>query len=225
MVLAPVIALVAAASPAVQVCIRPLSSEPCQVAPVPVEADIVPYGVGGKAKLRWLVDGEAVRMVEVELVAGTASRNLLLLEPRRERHRVALEVRIGSIVATGVADVAPPICPFDLAMDGIEVAPGRRIRLEVVNRGPSPSGPWVLHLTAAGAVLYRSPMPSLEAGERYELDVPWSGPGFEPAPDVSPAVGRLDPYRGRRRIRVDVESTPGDLDRVNDTVEFFAPDP
>ena len=192
-----------AAPPTLQVCLRPLWEAPCAVAPLPVEGTVTGGGLSGEARLQWSIDGHPLQTRTVTLDQVGPVRVLLLLEPRRPRHRVALEASQGNVLGRAIMDIVDQACPFDVRTEFIVAKEGRALVGTLRNLGPSPSGPLVVRWLINGVRMFASSLESLPPGAGYETVVPWR-----------------DLPRGRLRIALAVEVSSGDLDPRDDVFEI-----
>lgn len=205
MLLAALLAVVAAGAgqPALQVCLRPLWEPPCAVAPLPLEGTVTPWGVSGRASLQWSIDGHALQTREIVLEPDRSERVLLLLEPRRARHRVVLEASQGGVLGRAIVDVIDQACPFDVRAEAVVSEPGRALVGTVRNLGPASSGPVIVRWLLNGVRTFASSLENLPPGGSYESVVPWR-----------------DLPHGRLRVALTVEVSSGDLDPRDDVFEI-----
>jgi len=195
--------------PALQVCLRQLPADPCGDEPLQVEGVVRAWGAEGATTLEWSVDGAARETVVAELVDGRPSRHLVILEPRAAAHRLALDARLGELAARDEIEVVLGGCPSALEVETVEVVPGRRALVVVVNRGPGASGAWGIRAEVGGALAYETVADSLASGGRFELLLGWddllarAGPGRALIPlVVRLRAGEWDLLRDQPAYRV-----------------------
>ena len=191
--------------PAVQVCIRALSGDPCTLGQVPVEGEVHAFGVSGPATVRWWVDGTAVQEVRTEIEG--LSRHLLLLGQDNRDHRVVLEVDVAGVAGFGtwIGGTGGDPCPFNLRVEEVVVEPGRRLSAVIGNRGPSASGWTMVRWLVGGVRAMETTLESLPPGTTIEMVFPWKAGLPSDARSVLTALI--------------VEPTRGDLDPADNTYE------